>query len=160
MKYTLTEDDLRQAEYAARKFSGCWWTGTSGTLASWLLLAVNQLREGHSMGREIGSPAFFRVLDEVAETHSTKSADYGDGASDPLANIRNGADAINVEPWRACLLRMSDKMQRLRSYCRNGSSKVDGPEDDLLDICSYAAIALVMYREHQAKQKPTLPGPA
>ena len=159
MRYQLTEDDLRQAEYAARKFSGCWWTGTSGTLASWLLLAVQQLKEGHSMEREIGSPAFFRILEEVADTHSRKSQDYGDGA-DPLANIRNGADAINVEAWRACLLRMSDKMQRLKSYCRNGSSKLDGPEDDLLDICSYAAIALVMYREHQAKQATKLPGPA
>lgn len=159
MSYRLTDDDLRQAEYAARKFSGCWWTGTSGTLASWLLLAVKQLKEERTMDRETGSPEFFGILREVADTHSRKSADYGDGA-DPLANIRNGAEAINVEAWRACLLRMSDKMQRLKSYCRNGSSKLDGPEDDLLDICSYAAIALVMYRELQAKKAPTLPGPA
>jgi len=100
-----------------------------------------------------GSQEFFAVLDQVAETHSTKSADYGDRGGDPLANIRRGAEMIDVEPWRACLLRMSDKMQRLKSYCKNGSSKIDGPEDDLVDICSYAALACVMFRESQkAKQ--------
>lgn len=147
--YRLTDDDLAQAEYAARKFSGCWWTGTSGTLASWVLLSVQEIRRLR-MERQ-GSQEFFGVLDEVAQTHSTKSADYGDRGGDPLANIRNGAEMIDVEPWRACLLRMSDKMQRLKSFCKNGSSKVDGPEDDLIDICSYAAIALVMYRESKQR---------
>lgn len=113
-----------------------------------------------STTERLGSQAFFAVLDEVARTHSTKSADYGDRGGDPLANIRNGADMIGVETWRACLLRMSDKMQRLRSYCRNGSSKIDGPEDDLLDICSYAAIALVMYREQKAAKAVALSGPS
>lgn len=93
-----------------------------------------------------GSEAFIAVLEEVKQLHLKKSLDYG-ADEDALMNIRDSADIINVEPWAGAVLRISDKMHRLRSFFRRGVVEFDGIEDTLLDMCSYSAIALVMYRE-------------
>jgi hypothetical protein len=97
-----------------------------------------------------GSLAFMEILEELRATHLKKSQDYGDPA-DPLANIRSGADFVGVEPWRGCLIRVADKIQRIKSFCREGSLANEGFEDALLDLASYAVIALVMFREEQNK---------
>lgn len=95
-----------------------------------------------------GSDKFLSVLEEVRQMHLRKSHDYGDNA-DALANIRSSADVINAEPWAGAILRMSDKMHRLKSYFHNGRVEFDGVDDTLLDLCAYSAIALVLYRESQ-----------
>jgi hypothetical protein len=41
---TLTEDDLAQAERAARRFSGAYF-GTAGTLAAWVIRLLGRVRE-------------------------------------------------------------------------------------------------------------------
>ena len=93
-----------------------------------------------------GSEAFIRAIDEIKAVHIKKSHDYGD-PKDPLANIRHGAEIVGIEPWRGCVIRIADKMQRIRSYCREGKLANEGFEDALLDLASYAIIALVMFRE-------------
>jgi hypothetical protein len=119
-----------------------------------ILRGAEELKQGEtSGGRKAGSQAFYAVLDEIRTLHERKSQDYGDD-EDPLANIRNGADAIGIEPWKGCLLRIADKMQRMRSVCRSGRCEFDGIEDTLLDIAAYSAIALVVYRE-QAGHTPS-----
>ena len=100
-----------------------------------------------------GTDKFIEVLREIAALHISKSLDYGQD-EDALANIRAGAEAINVPAWLGCVLRMSDKMQRIRAFCRRGKCEHDGVEDTLLDIAAYAAIALVVYREASAPPPP------
>lgn len=95
-----------------------------------------------------GSLAFMEVLEEMRATHIKKSQDYGE-PTDPLANVRNGAEVVGIEPWRGCLVRVADKMQRIKSYCRDGRLANEGFEDALLDLASYAIIALIMFREEQ-----------
>ena len=41
--YILTDEDMATMEQAARKFSGAW-TGTSGTLASYVILLLQEVR--------------------------------------------------------------------------------------------------------------------
>jgi len=94
-----------------------------------------------------GTDAFIAVLEELRSLHLRKTMDYGVD-EDALANIRNSADVINVPAYAGCVLRMADKMQRLRSFFRRGEVEFDGVEDTLLDIAAYAAIALVVYREN------------
>lgn len=94
-----------------------------------------------------GTDAFVAVLEELRSLHLRKTMDYGVD-EDALANIRNSADVINVPAYAGCVLRMADKMQRLRSFFRRGEVEFDGVEDTLLDIAAYAAIALVVYREN------------
>lgn len=92
-----------------------------------------------------GSAAVLQVLDEAGQLHLRKTLDYGDDA-DALRNIREGAELIGVPSWQACLIRLSDKMSRMRSYCKNGRVEFDGVEDNLIDMVSYAAICLAEFR--------------
>ena len=93
-----------------------------------------------------GSQKFLAVLEEIKELHLRKTLDYGSD-EDALSNIRNSADVINVPAYAGCVVRMSDKMHRLRSFFRRGVVEFDGLEDTFLDLAAYAIIALVLYRE-------------
>lgn len=96
-----------------------------------------------------GTDQFLAVLDEIRALHLRKTLDYGCD-EDALSNIRSSADVINVAPWAGCILRISDKMHRLRAFFRRGRVEFDGITDTLLDIACYAIIALVLYRERAA----------
>jgi hypothetical protein len=95
-----------------------------------------------------GSLAFMEAVEEIKQTHIRKSQDYGD-PTDPLANVKAGAELVGIEAWRGCVIRMADKMQRIKSYCREGKLANESFEDALLDLASYAVIALVLFREDQ-----------
>ena len=89
---------------------------------------------------------FMELLDEMASLHASKSADYG-SEEDPLANIRQGADFVDIEPWRGCMVRIADKVQRLRTYCKTGKLVHEGVKDTLLDLAAYSLLAIVLHEE-------------
>jgi len=94
-------------------------------------------------------PASLRFLDaveEVRQIHLSKSEDYG-SMTDPLANIRNGARFVGIEPWRGCMVRLSDKVTRLETFNRTGKLRHETVEDTLIDLAAYALLALTLYRE-------------
>jgi len=98
------------------------------------------------------SAEFCRLCDELKEMHRRKSYDYG-SADDPIANIRNGAAFVQIEPWRAAAVRLSDKITRFETYCRTGRLEHEGVEDTLMDMASYALLVLLTHREaHDAAQ--------
>ena len=136
-------------------------TSTESIPSDWILRGDRELRQERDQPKRLkgdgilaaqpdklrpGSLAFMEVIEEIRSLHLAKTQDYG-ADSDALKNIRDGADVVGIEPWRACLIRMADKMTRLRSYCHNGRVEFDGVEDTLLDMAAYAAIALVLFRE-------------
>jgi hypothetical protein len=93
-----------------------------------------------------GSREFLAVLDELRTLHLRKTLDYGVD-DDALSNIRQSSEVVNMPAWAGCILRISDKMHRLKAYFRRGKCEFDGVEDTLKDIACYAAIALVLHRE-------------
>jgi hypothetical protein len=93
-----------------------------------------------------GSLPFLELLEELRHLHLSKSQDYG-SESDPLANIRQGAEFVGIEPWRACLVRVADKVQRLKTYCRTGRLVHEGVRDTLLDLSAYSLLAIVLFDE-------------
>jgi hypothetical protein len=95
-----------------------------------------------------GSREFLDVLDELKQLHLRKTMDYGVD-EDALSNIRSSADVVNMPAWAGCILRISDKMHRLKAFFLRGRCEFDGVEDTLKDIACYAAIALVLHREQQ-----------
>lgn len=97
-----------------------------------------------------GSREFLAILEELKSLHLAKTLDYGVD-EDALSNIRQSADVVNMPAWAGCVLRISDKMHRLKAYFRRGKCEFDGIEDTLKDIACYSAIALVLYREGQAE---------
>jgi len=92
------------------------------------------------------SQAYFDLLDRMKALHSSKSRDYG-SEHDPLANIRNGALFVGIEPWKGAMVRLSDKVTRLATFNRTGTLTHEGVEDNLMDLASYALLALLLYRE-------------
>ena len=96
--------------------------------------------------RHPSSDAFVSLLQEMQRLHESKSADYG-SEDDPLANVRSGADFVNIEPWRGCMVRIADKVQRLRTYCRTGRLVHEGVRDTLLDLSAYSLLAIVLFDE-------------
>ena len=99
-------------------------------------------------GYRPGSREFIAILDELRQLHLAKTLDYGVD-DDALSNIRTSADVLNVPAWAGCVLRISDKMHRLKAYFRRGRVEFDGLSDTLLDIAAYAVIAEVLRREEQ-----------
>jgi hypothetical protein len=93
-----------------------------------------------------GSLPFLELLEEVRQLHLSKSQDYG-SESDPLANIRQGAEFVGIEPWRGCMVRVADKVQRLRTYCKTGRLVHEGVRDTLLDLAAYSLLAIVLFDE-------------
>jgi hypothetical protein len=92
------------------------------------------------------SQRFLDLLEEMRLLHQSKSADYG-SETDPLANIRQGAEFVNIEPWRGCMVRIADKIQRLRTYCQTGRLVHEGVRDTLLDLSAYSLLAIVLFDE-------------
>jgi len=97
--------------------------------------------------RHPSSEAFIGLLDELRQLHLSKSQDYG-SEHDPLANIRQGADFVDIESWRGCMVRIADKVQRLRTYCRTGRLVHEGVRDTLLDLAAYSLLAIVLHQEN------------
>lgn len=93
-----------------------------------------------------GSLPFLDLLEELRTLHLSKSQDYG-SESDPLANIRQGAEFVGIEAWRGCMVRVADKVQRLRTYCRTGRLVHEGVRDTLLDLAAYSLLAIVLFDE-------------
>jgi hypothetical protein len=94
--------------------------------------------------------AFERVLSELAVLHAKKSLDYGSDI-DPLANIRAASD-FGIEPYIGALLRLNDKVHRLKVYAVRGTLANEGAEDSLKDIVVYGTIALQLFREKLAAE--------
>jgi hypothetical protein len=108
----------------------------------------NQRLRGDGLTREQPSTSqrFLDLLDEMRRLHESKSADYG-SETDPLANIRQGAEFVGIEPWRGCMVRIADKVQRLKTYCRTGRLVHEGVRDTLLDCSAYCLLAIVLFDE-------------
>jgi hypothetical protein len=123
--------------------------------------AIEQRREKQAAGRPSeewygtthpSSQAFYDLCDALKEMHRSKSNDYGcPTGTDPLANIRNGAAFVGIEPWRAAMVRLSDKVTRLATFNAKGTLTYEGVEDTLVDLASYALLSLVLYREEQQR---------
>lgn len=98
------------------------------------------------------SEAFFAALQEIADIHVAKGADYG-APEDPFANI-TVSEKWGIPAWQGAIMRGTDKVVRLQAYVRNGTLANEGAEDALLDLAAYAIIALVLFRERAASRRP------
>lgn len=91
-----------------------------------------------------GSPEFEAVVKEVLEMHRRKGADYGTD-EDFFANVSASAN-WGINPWVGAMMRVSDKVARLQSAAKGSTLKNEGIEDSLLDIATYAIIAVCLFR--------------
>lgn len=88
---------------------------------------------------------FDEVLQQMSALHSRKGADYG-GVNDPYANVRASAE-FGVDPWCGALIRLNDKITRLKAFIRNGNLKNESALDSIRDIAVYGVIMQILYEE-------------
>jgi hypothetical protein len=108
--------------------------------------AREEFAEFQRSSEQPGSLPFLELLEELRSLHLSKSQDYG-SQSDPLANIRQGAEFVGIEAWRGCMVRVADKVQRLKTFCRTGRLVHEGVRDTLLDLAAYSLLAIVLFDE-------------
>ena len=87
------------------------------------------------------------MLKELGELHDKKSFDYG-ADNDPLANVR-ASEEFGIPAWVGALIRLNDKVVRLKSFARKKELKNESVEDSMKDIAVYSLIALILYEQEK-----------
>lgn len=136
-------DDPKMAGYRPSPLAGCKPAAECAAQVLGSLVAPPKPE-----GLRPGSREFIAVLEEIKQLHLRKTLDYGVN-EDALSNVRESAAIVNMPAWAGCVLRIYDKMHRLKAYFRRGKVEFDGLSDTLKDIASYAVIAEVLRREEQ-----------
>ena len=90
---------------------------------------------------------FAKILAEVQAMHDKKQKDYGK-QGDPFSNVRASED-FGIPGWVGCLVRANDKMRRLQKFAQGGILVNESVEDSFLDLITYVAIGLAIFREQQ-----------
>lgn len=85
--------------------------------------------------KKYGDPRFHALLDEIGRVHAKKQADYGKD-EDPFANLR-ASQEFGVAPWLGALVRLHDKVSRLKTFVRKGRLENESVEDSLKDMAVY-----------------------
>lgn len=94
-----------------------------------------------------GHPRFYTLLEEIADLHARKNADYS--GTDPLSNLRM-CEAFGVPASLGVLVRMSDKWSRVVNLVRKGMQgevKDEGLADTLRDLSVYSLLAIILLEE-------------
>ena len=94
-----------------------------------------------------GDKRFKDLLWDMAVLHGKKQADYS-SETDAFANVR-ASQEFGVKPYVGALIRLNDKVTRLKTFARKGSLKNESVEDSMLDGAVYFLIALILYREEK-----------
>lgn len=95
--------------------------------------------------RHPNSARFHELLALAGELHDRKQADYGRG-SDPFFNVRASTE-WGVPAWIGAMIRLNDKVQRLKSLAAKGGLQNESAQDSFMDIAVYALIAHVLYEQ-------------
>ena len=98
----------------------------------------------------------FRLHEETCkktlEIMRAKNSDYCGGAEtiDALANFKS-AQSLGLHPVTGLLLRMQDKLMRIKSFVNDGELKVAGEsvDDACEDLVNYAILAKALFLEER-----------
>ena len=101
------------------------------------------------------------TVDELLDLHyktsrkcrkimKAKNADYTGGSSDPFANFRM-TETLDVPAEIGILIRIMDKIQRVRSFVENGELQVksESVDDALEDIINYTILIKGLIKERE-----------
>jgi hypothetical protein len=85
--------------------------------------------------------------EDMLRTYEAKDQDYASNGK-PMGNLR-GSEFLGIPAWKAVLLRMSDKKQRISSFINRGKFEVDDEKitDTLIDLANYALLGLILFLE-------------
>jgi len=93
------------------------------------------------------------IAHTMSDLHRRKNAGYAGLSSDPWANFRE-ATAFGISAYMGVLVRLSDKYQRYTNVSTNPALEQVNEliNETLIDIASYALIAICLYNEQRKKE--------
>lgn len=88
------------------------------------------------------------LVTEAIYLMNRKNHDYTSGSGDPYANFRT-ASSFGIHPAVGIVLRIGDKLQRIRTFAERGELQVDGEglRDAVLDVINYSILAYGLLTE-------------
>jgi hypothetical protein len=99
-----------------------------------------------------GHPLFYELLEQMADLHSRKNANYA--GDDPLSNLKR-CQVLNIPPLLGVLVRLQDKWSRIEQLAKGQPDLVgESLEDTLMDSAIYALLAIVLMREASESGTP------
>jgi hypothetical protein len=87
------------------------------------------------------------IIDEIVKLRDKKAFDYGN-EDDPMANLRASED-FGVPNVIGILIRLNDKMFRLKRWAKLGTLKNETARESLIDIAGYALRACELLDEEE-----------
>ena len=124
----LDADDLAQAEREARRFSGAW-TGTSGSLASWLVHAIRMIR--YYQEAPVNDTPAEQLLELATRTIRQRRTTYGP-PGEHFAKTVAAVNAIFADKLREPLtvgdwaqIMILDKLARHQGAAKSADTPVD-----------------------------------
>lgn len=94
------------------------------------------------------NPKFQKILDEMAELHSNKNSNYA-SKEDFLSNFKR-VERIGISPLKSCIVRMSDKWERIMNLLGGEKDNVgESVRDTLIDLAVYSIIAILLIEEQK-----------
>lgn len=110
-------------------------------------------------------PRFKALTEQLWRLHCSKSDDYGRD-TDPYANVRASTE-WGIDGWVGAMVRLSDKVHRLKELAKKGTLTNEPPGESFLDIAAYALIAQRLFEqqynmelEEERHEQTDLRGPA
>lgn len=97
------------------------------------------------LDRHPSSRQFHALLKAAGDLHDKKQMDYGKD-DDPFANVR-ATEEWGIPAWVGAMIRLNDKVARLKSLASKGSLNNEAAVDSFMDIAVYALIACVLFEE-------------
>jgi hypothetical protein len=92
----------------------------------------------------------FDICNDARTIIEKKNNDYRGGSGDTFANFR-GSRSLGIDPVVGVLLRMQDKMMRIKTFNEKGMLQIcdESVKDAVMDIINYAVIVYGMVKEEK-----------
>lgn len=118
-------------------------------------------------GKKMNKQALLKIHSETCRQAMSimdaKNNDYsgGEQAHDALANFK-AASSLGLHPLIGLLLRMQDKLQRLKSFANDGRLSVpnESADDACLDLINYAILAKALIIDECGFASEPVPEPS
>lgn len=105
-----------------------------------------------------GHPRFHELIEKMRGMHAAKGSDYSNEA-DILSNLRV-CEQMGVPAWVGVLVRLSDKMERVKNLARKrqrgeeAAVKDESLTDTLMDGAVYCLLAVILLEESGGRTPP------
>lgn len=105
----------------------------------------------------MSAPHLLALHDELCgsakDLMTRKNYDYTSGSGDSFANFR-GSSYLGIDPVLGVMLRMQDKMMRIRTFVEKGELKVkdESVRDAFIDLVNYTVLMYGLIEEGKENQ--------